>query len=48
MAATLDHVVADLRRTIAELEGKLHERTAERDEALRQQTATAEADVGAE
>jgi GAF domain-containing protein len=42
MTATLDNAVADLRRTIAELQRQLDERTAERDEALEQQTATAE------
>src|SRR5262249_51408958 len=34
--------VADLERQLAEREGELAERTAERDEALEQQTATAE------
>ncbi len=42
MTATLDDAEADLRRTIAELEEKLRERTAERDEAVDQQIATSE------
>src|SRR5271165_1052519 len=41
-AATLDRVAADPEQTIAELQRQLDERTAERDEALEQQTATAE------
>ncbi len=41
-AATLDRVAADPEQTIAELQRQLDERTAERDEALDQQTATAE------
>jgi hypothetical protein len=42
MTATLDQVAADAQQTIAELQRQLDERTAERDEALEQQTATAE------
>src|SRR5690242_5889022 len=42
MTEALDGAVADLQRTIAELQRQLDERTAERDEALEQQTATAE------
>ena len=34
--------IADLERQLAERDGELAERTAERDEALEQQTATAE------
>ena len=42
MTEALDGAVADPQRTIAELQRQLDERTAERDEALDQQTATAE------
>jgi hypothetical protein len=42
MTATLDQAAADPHQTIAELRRRLDERTAERDEALEQQTATAE------
>jgi GAF domain-containing protein len=40
--AVLDDTSTDLRQTVAALEGKLGERTAERDEALAEQTAMAE------
>jgi GAF domain-containing protein len=40
--ALLDDALSDLRQTVAALERKLDERTAERDEALAQQTATGE------
>ena len=40
--AVLDDALRDLRQTVATLEQKLEERTAERDEALAQQTATGE------
>ncbi len=42
MTATVDNAVADLQRTIDELRAQLDERTAERDDALRRETATAE------
>ena len=42
MTATVDNAVADLQRANAELRRQLDERTAERDEALDQQTATSE------
>jgi PAS domain S-box-containing protein len=42
MAQKLDDTVADFRRKVAELEQKLNEYRAERDEALEQQTATTE------
>jgi GAF domain-containing protein len=40
--AVLDDALSDLQQTVAALERKLEERTAERDEALAQQTATSE------
>src|SRR5215203_5250969 len=42
MSPMPDRKLADLQQTIAELSRQLDERTAERDEALEQQTATAE------
>ncbi|MBV9480329.1 MAG: GAF domain-containing protein [Acidobacteria bacterium] len=42
MSLTIDDTIAGLQRTIAELERKLNERSAELKEALEQQTATAE------
>jgi class 3 adenylate cyclase len=42
MSPTPDGTLADLQQVIAELRRQLDERTAERDEALEQQTATAE------
>jgi GAF domain-containing protein len=42
MTAAVDNAIADLQRDNAELRRQLDERTAERDEALEQQTATAE------
>src|SRR5215472_8061625 len=42
MSATPDRRLADPRQVIAELQRQLDERTAERDEALARETATAE------
>src|SRR5215211_1267923 len=42
LADPKDHLIADLQRQLAEVQQQLAERTAERDEALEQQTATAE------
>jgi len=42
MTATADNAVADLQRANAELRRQLDQRTAERDEAIAQQTATTE------
>ena len=42
MAPTRDSTLADPQQVIAELQRQLGERTAERDEAIKQQTATAE------
>jgi GAF domain-containing protein len=42
MTQVLDDTVAELRRTVAELEQKLDQSTAERDEAQERETATAE------
>ena len=42
MSATPDNTLADLERLVADLQRQLAERTAERDEAREQQTATAE------
>jgi hypothetical protein len=42
MSSTPDSALADLHQTIADLQRQLVERTAERDEALARETATAE------
>jgi class 3 adenylate cyclase len=42
MTATVDNAIADLQRASAELQRKLDERTAQLEEALRRETATAE------
>jgi hypothetical protein len=42
MAATRDSTLEDAERRITDLESQLAKRTAERDEAIKQQTATAE------
>src|SRR6266851_1791318 len=42
VTGTSENAVTDLRRTVAELEQRLRERTAERDEALDQQIAITE------
>jgi hypothetical protein len=42
MTETLNDAVTDPQRTIAELQRKLAERAAERDELVQQQTATAD------